>query len=265
MSGLSERLRGGKSGGGTRDGGSSGGGSRNGGTRNGGSRNGGSRDGFAERLRRAAAPIWARSHEHPFLRELGNGTLDRERFIHYLRQDYVYLIDYAKLFALGAVKADDLATMAVFSELCHSTLNAEMELHRGYAEKFGISRGELAATVPSPTTVAYTKYMLDAAFQGSLADVVAVLLPCMWSYREIGTALAAEPGALDHPLYREWILMYASDEFGKLTDWCIGLMDRLAEGLPERERDRLKERFLAASRFEYLFWDAAYRREGWPA
>jgi thiaminase/transcriptional activator TenA len=181
-----------------------------------------------------------------------------------MKQDYVYLIDYAKMFAFGSLKARDLETMSKFSELLHSTLNVEMELHRQYAERFGITREELEATEPSPTTVAYTKYMLDTAASGSLAEVVAALLPCMWSYRETGTAFAAHPGSLDHPLYREWILMYSSDEFGALTDWTIGLMDRLAEGLPERELARLESHFVTTSKFEYLFWDMAYRQEEWP-
>ena len=123
-----------------------------------------------------------------------------DRFIYYLKQDYVYLIDYAKMFAIGSMKAQDLETMGKFAELLHSTLNVEMELHRQYAERFGITREELEQTKPAPTTVAYTKYMLDAAAQGSLAEVVAALLPCMWSYREIGAAFAKVPGALDHPL-----------------------------------------------------------------
>lgn len=219
---------------------------------------------FSDRLYRAAQQVWESSHRHPFLTELRDGTLDPKRFIYYLRQDYVYLIDFAKMFALGGAKARDLETMGKFAELFHSTLNVEMELHRRYAERFGLSREELAATVPSPTTIAYTKYMLDAAHNGSLAELVAALLPCMWSYREIGRAFARVPGALDHPLYREWILMYTSDEFGELTDWCIGLIDSLAEGLPERELAVLEERFVVASKFEYLFWDMAYREEEWP-
>lgn len=219
---------------------------------------------FSKRLYEAARPIWESSHQHPFLTEMRDGTLDPKRFMFYLKQDYVYLIDYAKMFALGGAKARDVGTMAKFAELFHSTLNVEMELHRRYAERFGISREELEATVPTPTTIAYTKYMLDAAAQGSLAELTAALLPCMWSYREIGRAFAAAPGALDHPLYREWILMYSSAEFGELADWCIGLIDRLAEGLPERELEVLTERFVVTSKFEYLFWDMAYRQEVWP-
>lgn len=218
---------------------------------------------FSERLYESVQPVWQKCHAHPFLTGLRDGTLELERFIYYMKQDYVYLIDYAKMFALGSIKARDLETMGKFAELLHSTLNVEMELHRQYAERFGIARDELEATVPAPTTIAYTKYMLDAG-QGSLAEVVAALLPCMWSYREIGTTFAAHPGALDHPLYREWILMYSSEEFGELTEWTIRLMDRLAENLPERELARLEELFVVTSKFEYMFWDMANRQEEWP-
>ncbi|WP_139993745.1 thiaminase II [Paenibacillus paridis] len=218
---------------------------------------------FSERLYQSVQPVWQKCHAHPFLTGLRDGTLELERFIYYMKQDYVYLIDYAKMFALGSIKARDLETMGKFAELLHSTLNVEMELHRQYAERFGIARDELEATVPAPTTIAYTKYMLDAG-QGSLAEVVAALLPCMWSYREIGTTFATHPGALDHPLYREWILMYSSEEFGELTEWTIGLMDRLAEDLPERELARLEELFVVTSKFEYMFWDMANRQEEWP-
>ncbi|GFN30142.1 thiaminase II [Paenibacillus xylaniclasticus] len=219
---------------------------------------------FSDRLYQSAREIWAQCHEHPFLKELREGTLDPERFIYYLKQDYVYLIDYAKLFAMASMKSRDLETMTKFAELLHSTLHVEMSLHRDYAARFGVTREELEQTIPAPTTVAYTKYLLDTASQGSLAEVVAALLPCMWSYREIGFAFATIPGALDHPLYREWIMMYSSEEFGALTDWTIEMMDRLAEGLPEQELDRLEERFLTASKLEYMFWDMAYRKEEWP-
>ncbi len=219
---------------------------------------------FSERLYRSVAEIWGRCHAHPFLTELRDGTLDPQRFIYYMKQDYVYLIDYAKVFAYGSLKARDLETITKFAELLYSTLNVEMELHRQYAERFGISRAELETTRPTQTTIAYTKYMLDTAANGSLAEVVAALLPCMWSYREIGTTFARIPGSLDHPLYKEWILMYSSPEFGELTDWTIGLMDRLAEGLPERELARLEEHFVITSKFEYLFWDVAYKQEDWP-
>ncbi|GGA47560.1 thiaminase II [Paenibacillus physcomitrellae] len=219
---------------------------------------------FTARLHQSVQAVWAGCHEHPFLTELRSGSLSLDRFAFYMKQDYVFLKDYVKMFALGSLKAWDLETMGKFADLLQQTLNVEMELHRQYAEKFGITRDELESTEPAPVTLAYTKYMLDAGAQGTLGDVVASLLPCMWSYSEIGSeAVRLHPECLKHELYREWFMMYNSDEFRSLADWCVQLMDQLAEGLPERELARLEERFVTTSRFEYMFWDMAYRKAAW--
>lgn len=219
---------------------------------------------FTDTLHDAASAVWQASHKHPFLTELRDGTLAVERFAFYMKQDYVYLKEYAKMFAYGCIKARDLETMGMFAKLLDSTLNVEMELHRQYAERLGIPRQELEETAHAPVTSAYTSYLLNAASAGNLAELTAALLPCMWSYCEIGSAIAACPDTLSHPLYGEWVEMYASEEFAKLNEWCMELMNRLAEGLPAAELAVLTERFVTASRFEYLFWDMAYRMEEWP-
>lgn len=219
---------------------------------------------FSQRLRRSVHEVWEKSHRHPFVTGMGDGTLPESKFRFYMKQDYVFLIDYAKLFAMGSMKAQDLETMGRFAKLLEATLNGEMELHRQYAKRFAISREELEATEPSPVTLAYTRYMLHIAQNGSLEELVTALLPCMWSYWEIGRALADKPGAADHSLYGDWIKMYSSAEFGELAEWLIGLLDRLAEGKPERELAVLERHFVNTSRFEYLFWDMAYHEQDWP-
>lgn len=219
---------------------------------------------FSERLHDCARDIWGQSLQHPFLIGIRDGSLDPKRFMFYLKQDYVYLIEYAKLFAIAGTKAKDVETMSKLAGIFHSTLSVEMGLHRHYASRFGVSLEELEATKPTPTTLGYTTYMLSGAQRGSLAWVIAALLPCMWHYREIGENFAKVPGALDHPLYREWILMYSSEKFGALTEWTIALLNRLTEGLPETELAELEECFVIASKYEYMFWDMAWRGEEWP-
>ncbi|WP_314305875.1 thiaminase II [Brevibacillus parabrevis] len=219
---------------------------------------------FTDRLLRSVAPIWEQVHQHPFVTGLGDGTLPVDAFKFYMKQDYIYLIDYAKMFALASVKAYDLETSARFAALQESTLNTEMELHRQYAARFGISREELEATEPSFVMLGYTSYMLRVAHQGSLAELVSALLPCTWSYWEIGKRLAQVEGALDHELYGEWVRMYSSDEFGQLAIWLIDIMNELAEGKNEQELARLEEYFVNTSKMEYMFWDMAYREEMWP-
>lgn len=219
---------------------------------------------FTDRLYNNIQPDWKKNHTHPFVTGMGDGTLDKEKFRFYMIQDYLYLIEYAKLFAIGAVKANNLETMGKFAALLNSTLNEEMSLHRSYAAKFDISHEELENAEPSPITLAYTHYMLHQAQNGSLANLVAALLPCMWSYWEIGRELSKIPGASSHEFYGEWITMYSSDEFGSLASWCIDLLNELTEGKPETELQELEQIFLNTTRFEYMFWDMAYNHEMWP-
>lgn len=221
--------------------------------------------GFSQTLHEKVSQIWQKTHEHPFVVGLGTGELPVESFIRYMKQDYVFLIDYSKLFAFGAVKARDIETMAAFAKLLDETLHGEMELHRGYAAKFGITSEQLEETKPTPMNLAYTRYMLNVAQNGSLDELISSLLPCMWSYWEIGKMLAEKyPGSKEHSLYGEWVSMYASDEFGSLALWLIDLLDTLTEGKPERELAVLTEHFLTTSRFEYMFWDMVYQGGEWP-
>ena len=220
---------------------------------------------FTDRLFANVQPIWEKNHNHPFVQELGMGTLAKERFIYYMKQDYVYLIDYAKLFAVGAVKANDLETMGMFAQILHETLHVEMDLHRTFAAEFGITREELEATQPTPVNVAYTKYMLQVSQNGSLAEVVACLLPCAWDYWEIGKLLRKQYGhQIETNPYAKWIDMYDSEAFGEGAKWLIQLMDELAEGKPERELAKLEEHFQITSKYEYLFWDMNYHKQDWP-
>ncbi|MEI2337888.1 thiaminase II [Priestia megaterium] len=218
---------------------------------------------FSERLYEKLQPIWRQNHNHPFVQGMGDGTLEKEKFRFYMIQDYLYLIDYAKLFAIGAMKATDVQRMGKFAALLDSTLNEEMSLHREYAKKFEISEKELEKAQPSPTTLAYTHYMLHVGQSGTLAELVAALLPCMWSYWEIGKELSEKPGA-NNEFYREWIEMYSSEEFGELATWCINLFDSLTEDKSEAELEKLEEIFLNTTRFEYMFWDMAYNEAMWP-
>ncbi|KIL73336.1 Thiaminase II [Bacillus badius] len=219
---------------------------------------------FSERLHEKIQPIWRQNHHHPFVREMGEGTLEQRKFRFYMVQDYLYLIDYSKVFALGAVKATDVETMGKFAALLNETLNFEMSLHRQYAARFGISEEELEQAKPSPITLAYTHYMLHASQNGTLAELLAALLPCAWSYWEIGKELNEIPGASAHELYGDWIKMYSSKEFGELATWCIDLLDEQAAGKSEKELARLEEIFLNTTRYEYMFWEMAYHEQMWP-
>lgn len=216
---------------------------------------------FSDDLRAAAAELWEQQYQHPFIRGIADGSLSLERFAHFMRQDYVFLIEYARMLALGAARARDLPTMRRYAELAQVTLTEEMELHRAFARDVGISEGELEGERPARTTQAYTDFLVRTAAIGEAPVLAAALLPCMWGYSELGRRLQAE-GAPDHPHYARWIETYAAPEFAELAAWCRAHVDALGEA---GDRARMTDAFLTCSRYELAFWDMAWKLEGWPA
>ncbi len=214
-------------------------------------------------LRAAADEVWDAQHRHPFVRGIGDGTLDLERFRFWIRQDYLFLIEYSRLLALAAARAPDLDTMRRFADLVHDTLYQEMNLHRSYSADLGISVTDLEQEKMAPTTRGYTDYLLRTATIGDFAELVAALLPCMWGFNEIGRRLA-EHGLPDNEHYAHWIKMYASDEFTALVNWLRELTDRISINLPSASWDRMRDVFLTSSRYELSFWEMAWTLEAWP-
>jgi thiaminase/transcriptional activator TenA len=219
---------------------------------------------FTAQLRAGAQAIWRRELEHPFVRGLGDGTLPVDRFRFYLRQDYLFLIDYCRVFALAAAKAPDLAAMQLFSTLLQDTLFGEMQSHREYSARLGIPAAELEHAGPAPVTLAYTRHLLTVAHAGTLADILAAVLPCQWGYAEIGRALAQRGEPAGAPLYAEWIRTYASAEFAAGAEQLRALLDQVTAGWPSAALAPLQNHFLTSSRYEYLFWEMAYTQSDWP-
>jgi thiaminase/transcriptional activator TenA len=215
------------------------------------------------RLHDAAAPIRKRILEHPFVRGLGDGTLPGDQYQYYLRQDYVFLIEYCRVLALAAARAADLAVAGRFSDLLNQTLNVEMDLHRETCWSCGISPEALEDTTPAPTTLAYTNHLRLAAETSALPAIAAAILPCAHGYWEIATALRSR-GLPSVPAYANWIKAYTADEYAAAAQWLADLLDRLGEELSSRSEDALRDVFLTSTRYEYLFFDMAQRMEEWP-
>jgi len=220
--------------------------------------------GFTDDIHARADKLQQAIFNHPFVTGIGDGTLDVERFKHFIRQDYPYLIEYARALALATARAPSLDPMGRFAEFLNETLNTEMSLHRSYCGRFGITEAELEATKPAPTTQAYTDFLLRTAYHGSFGELVCALLPCTWGYCEIGQMLAERGKPAGQPLYAEWIDMYSAPEFKALADWLRGLVDGLALSASPEERQRMEAAYITSTRYEYAFWDMAYRLEEWP-
>jgi thiaminase/transcriptional activator TenA len=209
---------------------------------------------FTDELRREADPLWRAQLEHPFVRGIAAGTLEPERFRRYVRQDYLFLLDYARALARAAARAPDPETARRLRELAQETSTTELELHRSFAAEWGIDDAELDAESPAPETRAYTGFLLRIAAGGEFAEVVAALLPCMWGYSELGRRLA-ERGLPAEPRYARWIELYASPEFAELAEWCRTLVDKEAASASAETRGRMRDAFLESSRHELAFWD----------
>ena len=219
---------------------------------------------FADRVEAKAYPIRKTILSHALVTGVGDGSLDVQKFKYYVQQDYVFLIDYSRVLALASARAPDLETMSWFARLLHETLNTEMELHRTYCAQFAITSMDLEATKAAPTTLAYTRFLLSLAHQGSYAEVVAALLPCQWGYWEIGAFLMRQGEPKGMPLYCQWIQMYSSSEFKALADWIRVLANRLAEEAGPSQQAHMEEAYLTSLRYEYLFWEMSYNQETWP-
>ncbi len=132
------------------------------------------------------------------------------------------------------MRAPDLASMTTFAKLLHEILGREMELHRSYCAEFGITPLDLELEPKAPTTQGYTDFLLRTSTTGDYAELLGALLPCMWGYSEVGTALAAR-GLPDDDRYRRWINVYADPEFAELATWCRAPDRRGVRRAPVRE------------------------------
>jgi len=218
---------------------------------------------FTRQLRREADEIWRAVHAHPFLDELGAGTLPMNRFVYFILQDYVYLLDFAQVLCLGGAKSPDLKTLEIFARHAQIAVEVERSFHASFGKSLGLSQRQLDRTPKAPVTEAYTKHLQAVARGGSLAEIVAAVLPCYWIYGEVGRRLYRRRPRKP-AIYREWIEIYASEDYWKPVREQIRLMDRLAAGARDDEKKLLREHFILSSRYEFLFWEQAYRLEKWP-
>ena len=211
------------------------------------------------RLLACTETLWNAYLEHPFVRGLADGSLDREKFRYYMVQDYIYLIDYARVFALGVIKARDMETMRLFAGYVSQILDGEMDIHKGYMKRLGIALRDAEAAKPALHNLSYTAYMLRIAYDEGPAEIAAAILSCALSYEHIALRMLEQnPDADKHPFYGEWVRGYANEEYHKANLELIELTERLTQGCSEAQLRHLEEIFRNCSQYEMLFWDMAW-------
>ncbi len=219
---------------------------------------------FTEDLYAIGQPLWEGQLQHPFVEGLGDGTLEEERFKRWVLQDYRYLKEFARVFAWAVAKADRLDSMAWYASVLDLTLNKEMELHRAYAARFGLSPADLEAEPMWPTTRAYTDFLVRTAADGDMLDLLAALLPCAWGYVYLAQKLSENRPPQDRR-YADWIAQYASEEFAEALAWLRKELDRLAAEASQEKKERLRGIFLASTRYEWMFWEMCWAGESWSS
>ncbi|MFF4415004.1 thiaminase II [Streptosporangium sp. NPDC001559] len=217
---------------------------------------------FRDELWRVVDGVYGRILAHPFLTGLTDGTLPREVFRHFVVQETHFLPDYARALAACGVKAADPAAVQRFAADCARTVEVEHSLHVELLGAFGLDRDEARRAGAAPTTVGYASYLLRVCHLGTFPEALGAIVPCYWIYARVGEALLKQSSP--DPLYAWWIETYGGEHYQETVAGVLDLLDEVAATLPEADRARLCEHALTTARYEWLFWDAAWRRESWP-
>jgi thiaminase/transcriptional activator TenA len=212
---------------------------------------------FTNQLWKLIKPVYQHILAHPFIAELTHGTLPREVFAFYMAQDALYLEDFARALAHLATKAPDAEAMLQLIRFTEGAVVVEKALHGHYFEVYGVK--EMPEKAPGCFT--YTHYLCSVTALEPYAVGMAAVLPCFWIYREVGKHIYAH-APMQHP-YRAWIDTYSGEDFDRSVQAAIQLTNQAAAAASTTERQGMEKAFYKASQLEWLFWDSAYRREGW--
>jgi thiaminase/transcriptional activator TenA len=212
---------------------------------------------FTDDIWEETTPIREAIDDHPFQRALEDGSLSQHRFAYYLEQDALYLGKYARVLAAAAAQASRTEEVVFWSERATSAITVERTLHESLV-------GDPAELRLSPTCTAYTSFLLSLAGGGCYPELAAGILPCFWIYEDVGRRLHARLDTLDAHPYARWIATYDDPAFATATTTAKGIIDTVAAESSRDVQRRMAEAFVTAARYEWMFWDAAWRTETWP-
>ena len=209
----------------------------------------------------AVKDIWSQYHVHPFVLGIRDGTLDREKFRYYIIQDYLYLMDYARTFAVGVAKARSKETANLFAQYI-AVMNGELDVHSGYMGKLRVTQEEVETAKQSLDSLSYTSYMLRVAYEDGEAEILTAILSCAYSYEVIAKKMVADaPDSVNDPFYGDWIRGYASERYAGENAVLLDILEKLTGQYTESQLDHLKEIFVACSRYELAFWEMSWNRK----
>ncbi|MBG9784802.1 thiaminase II [Shouchella lehensis] len=219
---------------------------------------------FSNELREHANPVFEAILQHPFVQGIGKGQLPPEALIHYVKQDFEYLNTFMQIYGLAINKSTTREDIALFNEQISFILHSEIHPHNNFCQVAGVSYDELHYEPLAPTAHHYTRHMLDVAQKGSLAEILAVLLPCPWTYQVIGDYLYETFNPTkEHPFY-DWISFYRSNGEMNVTALFCQRLDELAKDETPVQKQQMLDHFVKSCQLELAFWEMAYTNETWP-
>ena len=214
---------------------------------------------LTERLLEATKDIWVSYNMHPFVMGIQNGTLDKDKFRWYIVQDYLYLRDYAKVFAIGVAKAKSLETANLFAKYIN-VMNGELDIHSGYLARMGVTQEEIDEAMPSLDNVSYTSYMLRIAYEEGEAEILAAIMSCACSYEAIAkNIMLNNPNAINDDFYGDWVRGYISDSYSAENKILLKSLNRLTENYTEQQIRHIVDIFINCSRYELAFWEMSWK------
>lgn len=217
--------------------------------------------GLFGRLRRDAGAVWEGYVWHDFVRGIGDGSLPEPAFRHFLIQDYLFLIHFARAHALAGFKATKLRDIRAAAASVSAIVDVEMPLHVSYCAGWGLSEAQMEDAPEALETMAYTRFVLERGLAGDLLDLQVALAPCLVGYAECGERLVSGPATRrDGNPYGEWIAAYTGPEYRGAVRETIAFLDRLGqEAGADARYPQLLATFIAATRLETAFWEMGWR------
>lgn len=203
--------------------------------------------------------LWEEYNEHLFVKGIADGTLEQEKFKHYIIQDTLYLKDYARTFLIGAAKADDIECMSFLAASGGNMINSQDDVNKRYMRRMGLTLDEIYNTPFSLDNLSYVSYMIRVAYEGGAAEALAAIMPCALSYEAIAKKMIADnPKCVEDPFYGDFISNYARDAFHDNNEKMKNLLNNLVKDYDDARKKRLIEIFVRSSEYEMLFWNLSW-------
>lgn len=219
---------------------------------------------FTETLREENQDVYQAIFKHSFVQGIGKGSVPNEALAHYIKADYEYLNAFMYIYGIAISKSNNRQDISFFNNQIDFVLNSEIHPHNNFCEQIGVGYEEMQGYPLPPTADHYVKHMMYHAHMGSLGEIIAALLPCPWTYLEIGQELMKSYQPTEDHLFYPWISFYANDDVADITLKMRDMLDKLAAGAGQAELDKIKIAFRKSCQLELSFWEMAYTCEVWP-